>query len=420
MIMDYEKLTEELKKRGSVPGLDAIRRLLFALGDPQDEIPVVHIAGTNGKGSVFACLSSILIEAGYKVGRYVSPTITCYEERFQINGAYIKRERLERLYVLVEEALKRAEKAGVTPTLFEVETALAFLYFKEEKVDFALIETGMGGLLDATNVVSTPLLCVISSISYDHQAFLGETLSEIAAQKAGIIKEGCSVVLAENLPEAAKVVRLEAQKKKAACMEICAKDYQVIEEMPFGSRFSWKKTEFSLALPGRHQIANAVTALAASELLLEEMDETKRREAQQAGLSKARWPGRLELLRKSPLFYRDGAHNPDGARKLADFLQKHFTNKKIIYIMGVLKDKEYKKMLAALLPLAQKVYVFTPENERGLSADILAAAVREMHIPVTVCADVNAAARQALSEAAREDVLVACGSLSFMEAMEEY
>ena len=433
--MNYISLIEELKKRGSVPGLDAIEGLLEELGHPEDNLKVVHIAGTNGKGSIFAYLSSILIAAGFKVGRYISPTISCYEERFQINGEYITKDELARLYNIVEEAMKREEeKTGLKPTLFEVETAISFLYFKEEKVDYALIEVGMGGRMDATNVIRHPELTVISSISYDHQAFLGDTLEEIAWQKSGIIKASRPVVLSENSDEVCKVIEQEATKKKVKCIEIKPTDYEVLSETPYGSTFLWKEQRYETKLPGRHQVSNAVTALAASEYLFrkdyeknnarkaiaEELDEMNVKSAQQGGIIRTCWPGRLEVLKKEPLFYRDGAHNPDGAKKLAAFLQKYFTNKKIIYIMGVLKDKEYKKMLRYLMPMAKEVYVFKPKNERGLSAQILADTIKEVaDVSVTIESDVNAAVFRALDTAKPDDVLVACGSLSFMEEMED-
>lgn len=433
--MNYISLIEELKKRGSVPGLDAIEGLLEELGHPEDNLKIVHIAGTNGKGSIFAYLSSILIAAGFKVGRYISPTISCYEERFQINGEYITKDKLARLYNIVEEAMKREEeKTGLKPTLFEVETAISFLYFKEEKVDYALIEVGMGGRMDATNVIRHPELTVISSISYDHQAFLGDTLEEIAWQKAGIIKESCPVVLSENSDEVCKVIEQEATKKKVKCIEIKPTDYEVLSETPYGSTFLWKEQRYETKLPGRHQVSNAVTALAASEYLFrkdyeknnarkaiaKKLDEMNVKSAQQGGIIRTCWPGRLEVLKKEPLFYRDGAHNPDGAKKLAAFLQKYFTNKKIIYIMGVLKDKEYKKMLRYLMPMAKEVYVFKPKNERGLSAQILADTIKEVaDVSVTIESDVNAAVLRALDTAKPDDVLVACGSLSFMEEMED-
>ncbi|HIZ39297.1 MAG TPA: bifunctional folylpolyglutamate synthase/dihydrofolate synthase [Candidatus Anaerobutyricum stercoris] len=443
MEYQYHKIIEKLKKRGSTPGLEPVRALLAALKHPEEKIAVVHIAGTNGKGSVFAFLSAILQEGGYRVGRYISPTIHSYEERFQINGQEISPEKLEKYYVRMERAMEQMERTQQPPlrqpTLFEVETALAFLYFAEEQVDVALIETGMGGTHDATNVVEHPLLTVISSVSYDHKAFLGDTLEEIAGEKAGIIKENVPVVVEENVPEVCRIMQETAARKHAPCTLIRAADYQVETESVTGSTFIWKKHRFSIFLPGQHQISNAVTALAAAEELMERLPSEGRRKLEpgenarfipaadkrlgwpemERGLVNARWPGRLELLGERPYIFRDGAHNPDGARKLAQFLEKHFTNRRIIYIMGVLKDKEYEKMLAELMPLASEIYTFRPHNERGLSGEVLAACAQRFGVPSHCCQDVNEAIRRGREKAEQEDVIVICGSLSFMEEMED-
>ena len=443
MKYQYHKIIEKLKKRGSTPGLEPVRALLAALKHPEEKISVVHIAGTNGKGSVFAFLSAVLQEGGYRVGRYISPTIHSYEERFQINGQEISPEKLEKYYVRMERAMEQMERTQQPslrqPTLFEVETALAFLYFAEEQVDVALIETGMGGTDDATNVIEHPLLTVISSVSYDHKAFLGDTLEEIAGEKAGIIKENVPVVVEENVPEVCRIMQETAARKHAPCTLIRAADYQVETESVTGSTFIWKKHRFSIFLPGQHQISNAVTALAAAEELMERLPSEGRRKLEpgenarfipaadkrlgwpemERGLANARWPGRLELLGERPYTFRDGAHNPDGARKLAQFLEKHFTNRRIIYIMGVLKDKEYEKMLAELMPLASEIYTFRPHNERGLSGEVLAACAQRFGVPSHCCQDVNEAIRRGREKAEQEDVIVICGSLSFMEEMED-
>ena len=443
MEYQYHKIIEKLKKRGSTPGLEPVRALLAALKHPEEKIAVVHIAGTNGKGAVLAFLSAILQEGGYRVGRYISPTIHSYEERFQINGQEISPEKLEKYYVRMERATEQMERTQQPslrqPTLFEVETALAFLYFAEEQVDVALIETGMGGTYDATNVIEHPLLTVISSVSYDHKAFLGDTLEEIAGEKAGIIKENVPVVVEENVPEVCRIMQKTAARKHAPCTLIRAADYQVETESVTGSTFIWKKHRFSIFLPGQHQISNAVTALAAAEELMERLPSKGRRKLEpgenarfisaadkrlgwpemERGLANARWPGRLELLGERPYTFRDGAHNPDGARKLAQFLEKHFTNRRIIYIMGVLKDKEYEKMLAELMPLASEIYTFRPHNERGLSGEVLAACAQRFGVPSHCCQDVNEAIRRGREKAEQEDVIVICGSLSFMEEMED-
>lgn len=426
----YHKIIEELQKRGSSPGLEAVRELLAALGHPERELRIIHIAGTNGKGSVLAFLSSILTESGCRVGRYVSPTIRSYEERFQINGEAIAPGKLETYYTRMEATMKEMEEwSDRKPTLFEVETALAFLYFAEEGVDFALIETGMGGTLDATNVVEHPLLTIISSVSFDHKEFLGDTLSEIAGQKAGIIKEGVPVIVSENVPEVCQVIREQAERMHAPCVLLNDDMAQVKDESVKGSTFIWKKHRFFIPLPGRHQVSNAVTALAAA-VMLWEMGALPPGEGRggagrapawnaiRQGLARTRWPGRLEVLRERPLVIRDGAHNPDGARRLAQFLEKHFTNRRILYIMGVLRDKEYKEMLSYLAPLGREIYVFRPDNPRGLDAEKLAEAAKRCHMDARVFSGVNEALARALLAAGPEDVIVVCGSLSFMENMD--
>ena len=411
----YYEVIEKLKKRGSSPGLETVRGLLDVLGHPEERLRIVHIAGTNGKGSVFAFLASMLKEGGYRVGRYISPTIHSYEERFQIDGKEISPDKLEMYFSRMERAMAQMENAQTEKN------------HAEEGVDFALIETGMGGTCDATNVIEHPMLTVISSISYDHKAFLGDTLPEIAGQKAGIIKEQVPVVVSENVPEVCRVLEEKAREKHAECTFIKEADYRVETEAVNGSTFIWKKHRFTISLPGRHQISNAVTALTAAEKLSGILSKAGQPQensgigwsAMQQGLAGTRWPGRLELLHEKPYIFRDGAHNPDGARKLGQFLEKHFTNQKIIYIMGVLKDKEYEKMLAELLPLAAQVYTFRPDNERGLSGEVLAGCARTFGVKAESCDNVNAAMERAVKQAKKEDVLVICGSLSFMEEMDD-
>ena len=408
------ELTEKLAGKGIRPGLTVMNQLLDALGHPERSLKIIHIAGTNGKGSVFAFLSSVLQEAGYRVGRYISPTIICYEERFQINGNFISQQRLDRYFAQIGKVITRFEESGMDiPTLFEVETAISFLYFKDEKTDFALIETGMGGRLDATNVVKEPILTVIASVSYDHKSFLGNTLGEIARQKSGIIKKNIPVIVSENPPEVTEIIRKEAKDNHSPCMEVSRDDYVVVEEKYDGSSFLWRGEVYEMNLPGRHQISNAVTALMAGEYLLGRDSD----DAMKNGLKKTVWPGRLEIIRRRPLTYLDGAHNPDGAVKLAQFLQKHFTNRRILYIIGVLKDKEYKKMLEVSLPVCEKAFVFRPDNPRGLHVEKLACCIRSFGKEAEICENVNQACKRALSQAAEEDILVVWGSLSFIEDM---
>ena len=308
------------------------------------------------------------------------------------------------------------ERGWETPTIFEAETAIALMYFRDEKVDYALIETGMGGLKDATNVIKHPFLTIITSISEDHKAFLGDTLEEIACQKAVIIKKNVPVILGINEAIVCDVVRKTCKNAGARCIAIKKEDVSDVRETPTGSDFCYLGEEYHIKLPGYHQIENAANAIQAALLIREaEGPDSVSITDIKEGLAQARWPGRLELIAEDPPFYMDGAHNPDGARKLAAFLQKHFTNRKIIYIMGVLRDKDYPLMLEYLMPLAASVYVFTPGNQRGLEARELAKAVASFHIPVTICENVNEAVQRAGTEQKDADCFVLCGSLSFME-----
>ena len=416
----YKDIVKELSARGSLPGLDAIKSLLARLGSPQEDLPVIHVAGTNGKGSVCAFLESILREAGCRVGRYLSPTITAYEERFQINGSYIEPEELEKLYVRVLEADRLSQEAGVRQaSLFEIETAIALLWFKGSNVDYALVECGMGGREDATNVFDRPLLSIITSISFDHMQFLGSSLSQIAWHKAGIIKAGCPLILSENDPEVREIVAGEAEKAGAPLILIDSGSYRVIKESYDGNEFEYGGQVLQTGMIGRHQISNAVTAIAAARQLLTatNMSSPALDQVVSRGIAEAFWPGRLEIISRSPLTYRDGAHNIGGIQALAAFVEKHFTNRRIIYIMGILSDKEVEKMVRTLVPSADRFYVFTPNNHRGLAADRLAQIVHNCGKEACIASDVNEAMRQARKDARQEDVLILCGSLSFMNEM---
>ena len=424
--MKEKDFIRKLEKKGIVPGLSAMRQLLDQLGHPEKDLSVIHAAGTNGKGSVIAFLSSILQEAGYTVGTYTSPAVFAQGEQFQINGAVADPGKINTLWEEIEAAVRELERKGrETPSLFEAETALAFLLFKEARTDYVLLEAGMGGLLDATNVVKKPVLTVITSISYDHTAWLGGTLTEIARHKAGIIKPGIPVVVSHNPEEVMTVIRDRACRCHSSLTEVRKEEYQILSERIDGSRFCYKGEIFEIRLPGSHQVMNAVTALRAADILLgggdggpslsagEQTGEKSLSSLMKRALLRTVWPGRLQIINHSPLTILDGAHNPDGARKLSEFLQKHFTNRKILYIMGMLKDKDYEKMVA-LLPHGEAAFVFRPENRRGLDADLLESAVSRAGMKAFVCRDVCDALDQAEGLASEEDVIVICGSLSFM------
>lgn len=351
--MNYQATMEFIgraNKFGSILGLDNIRELLNRLGNPQDRLKIVHIAGTNGKGSTLAFLASVFKEQGYEAGRYVSPASFCYEEKFRINDEIITKEDLcfymEKIKKTAEEMVRDGKEH---PTVFEMETALSFLYFLDKKVDAVLLETGLGGRLDATNVIKHPICTVIASIGYDHTQYLGSTIQEIAGEKAGILKKGCPAVSYDNTSEAREVIEKAAEEKNVPLIFADTSRVTILSENLEGSVFSYvcaDGTEYrnmEIGMLGEHQIFNAAAALETIQILKKSY--IFRQDSIRKGFKKARWDGRLQRISAVPAAFCDGAHNPDGAQKLLQFLQKNFTNKKIIYIMGVLSDKDYPQML---------------------------------------------------------------------------
>lgn len=417
--LDY---VEQINCFGIVPGLDSIRELCNRLGNPQKKLQFVHVAGTNGKGSTLAYISTIMKYAGYRVGRYVSPTIFEYRERIQVNEKMITKAALCEGMELIQGICNEMVEQGFHhPTPFEVETALAFWYFEKKECDLVVLETGMGGLEDATNIIENTLVAVIASIGMDHMQFLGNTLSKIAKQKAGIIKQGCRVVSLLQEEEAMKVVLETARDKQAV---LCIADDKEAGNVRYGlkkQRFDYrglKKLEISLA--GHCQIANAILALEAVFSLREE-GYTIPDKAVYDGLRNTVWTGRFSVVHEKPLFIVDGAHNEDAARKLVTSIETYLSGKRIIFIMGVLKDKEYEKVIAITKDYADQIITLTPpENPRALSGLELAREVSKVHPMVTVAESVEDAVDIAYMMAGKDDVILAFGSLSFLGRMMNY
>lgn len=407
---------ESLSGLGIVPGLDSIRTLCEKLGNPQNELTFVHVAGTNGKGSVCAYMASVLKHCKMKTGRYLSPTIFRYRERIQVNDKCISVEALCRLTGQVREACEEMVREGLPhPTAFEIETVVGFLYFLEKGCDIVILEAGMGGLLDATNLIDTTCLAVLTSISMDHMKFLGDSLEKIAIQKAGIIKPGCRVVTMNDDQTVLRVIEQTAQEKECRLDVVCRADIRNVKYGLEKQRFDYgeyRKLEISLA--GRYQIENCALAVKALQILSEcgfAIPEEKLR----IGLLKTRWPGRFTVIGKKPWFLADGAHNEDAAKRLAESITFYFTNKRIIYIMGVLKDKEYEKIIDLTCHLADQILtVTTPENPRALPAHELAQAVMRVNPNVTETASLEEAVEIARLLASKDDVIIAFGSLSFL------
>lgn len=408
---------EKLKDLGTHLGLETMTELCRRLGDPQDALTFIHIAGTNGKGSILAMLSETLAVCGYKTGRYLSPAVTDYRERFQINGRMIGKKLLcEYVERLKEECERMCEEGFSHPTPFEFETALAFLYFKEKKCDIVVLETGLGGLTDATNIVKTTVLSVISSIGMDHMEFLGDTLSKIAGVKAGIIKEGIPTVSSWQEPEALEVIKDACKKKKAPLFLADEKKAELLGGSRNGIRFSYKKYKgMKLSFMGTYQLSNGAAALEALDCLRNEAGLILPQEKIRYAFQRILWPGRFERIAEKPDFYIDGAHNEAAVKSLVKTVEFYFTNKKIIYIMGVLKDKDYEKMIQLSHPYADSIItVKTPDNPRAMDAYELAKAVSVYHKRVTAADSLEEAVEMAYLMGKKDGVIIAFGSLSYL------
>ncbi len=410
--LDY---VEGLKKYGSIPGLANMERLCRRLGDPQDGLKFIHIAGTNGKGSVLAFCSEILKTSGYRVGRYLSPTIFEYRERIQLNGRPISQKELCRLLELIKNKCEEIVAEGFNhPTVFEIETAMAFCYFKEQKCDIVVLETGLGGLLDATNIVKNTVLEIFTSISLDHMGVLGDTLPQIAENKAGIMKPGSRALALQGDKEVMAVLERKAEELSIPLSIADPSNLKGIKSSLDRQSFRYGKYEdLTIHMVGRYQLENAMLAVCAMEELVKAGFPVKEK-AIYKGLSDAFWPGRFQVLAKNPLFIVDGAHNRDGAARLAQTIQFYFTNRRIIYIIGILRDKEQEEILKAACPLAAQVFTVPTIGERGLSSYELACTAKQYHGNVTSVDSIQEAVELAYLSANKDTVIIAFGSLSYL------
>lgn len=417
--MNYREAMEYLQgiaAKGSIYGLETMRVLLTEFGNPQDCLKCIHVAGTNGKGSVIAFLDSVLRKSGYKTGRYISPAVLDYREKIQINGEYISEEQVSGLITEIRTATEKVHEA----TAFEIETIMAFLYFAREKCDYVIIETGLGGAEDATNIIKNPLVSVIASISMDHMNILGNTVEKIASCKAGIVKNGCPAVIMKQKPSVQKVFE---DRCKETASELVIADYDNVvlkSENIKCRRFDYKNyKDVVISLVGKYQISNATLALEVISLLRRIGINISDR-AVHEGMANAVWPARFSCLDEEEiLFFADGAHNEDAARSLRETMLQYFSDKKLIFIMGVLADKEYEKVIALTAELAEYIITITPKNPRALCADSLKTAVCKVNRNVMAAISLEEAVEKAYEYAkscddAKDYVIVAFGSLSYM------
>jgi len=416
--LDYIHST---RKFGWKLGLENIRNLLCMLGNPHEKLKYVHVAGTNGKGSTVAFISSVLTESGYKTGMFISPYIERFTERIQINGEEIPEDDLAKITKMVKECVDEMLQKGMThPTEFEIVTAIGLQYFYEMNCDIVVLEVGLGGRFDSTNVINNSLVSVITSISYDHMDILGNTLPQIAFEKAGIIKENGDVVLYSQEKEVEEVIEAVCIGKKAKLHKV---DFSKIKLQNFsidGQIFDYGEYKnLKIGLLGKHQLKNAAVAIEACNILADKgyeiYDEYLRR-----GLEKAKWPGRMEIVCKSPLFIIDGAHNVEGTLTLAENLNTYFPEKKKILIMGVLKDKQYEEMIKIIVPLAGAVVAVTPLSERALGSEELSEYIKLYCKNVMVGKTIEDGIEKAINIYDGESVICAFGSLYYIGEVGRY
>ena len=409
--MPYEEALSYIHSicwKGSKLGLDRTRELLGKLDDPQKELKFIHIAGTNGKGSTAAMLSSILEEAGYRVGLYTSPFINRFNERMQVNHQPIPDEELA---ALTEYVRPHADAMADSPTEFELITALAMVWFARQKCDIVVLEVGMGGELDSTNIIDVPEAAVIAAMGMDHVKELGPTMADIARAKAGIIKEGGRVVSYGGNPEADEVIAAVCRARNAS---LCQPDFSAIVPGDFsleGQTFSYKGWRgLRIPLVGAYQMNNAAVVLETVEVL-RQRGWSVSDEAVRQGLADTRWPARFEVLRRDPVFIVDGGHNPHGIRATAESLSRLFPGRKITFVTGVMADKDVEHILGLIVPLAEQFFTVRPDNPRAMDAGELAARIEAMGAKATACASVRDGVDRAIQAEGPHGVACALGSL---------
>jgi len=398
---------------GKKVGLQNMEILLSRLGNPHKSLVCLHVAGTNGKGSTCAYLASVLQQGGAKVGLYTSPYLMRYNERIEVNGVPIPDETLADITTKVKQQADEMEATGEgNPTVFELGTAVMFLYFAQEQVDFAVIEVGMGGRFDPTNVLS-PTVCAIARIGLDHTKVLGDTPEKIAFEKAGIIKENVPVVLQKQGESIGRVIAEAAAQKHAKLLDLNTIPVEITNETARGTTFMcdlphFGRQEYTINLCGAYQVDNALTALGALALLPEHLRPDVA--TVQAGLAATKWPGRLEWFDNLLL---DGAHNPQGAATVADYVRKHLVGKRIVLLTGMMHDKDVSGVTALLAPLAQEIFTVQPEHfPRALTGAQLANIYRaQTSVPIHPVEETQDALQYATQAAGKDGIVLICGSL---------
>lgn len=417
--MNYEEALNYINdknKYGSRLGLDTISKLLELLGNPHENLKYIHIAGTNGKGSTASYVATMLKEAGYKVGLYTSPYLERFNERISINGEDIPDERLAEITQRVKDSIQIMLNEGYEhPTTFEIVTAIGFVYFYEENVDYVVLEVGLGGRLDSTNVIKESVLSIITTIDYDHMDVLGDTLGKIAFEKAGIIKENGRVLSYPQDEEAIEVIKKVARERKAELTICPMENVEIVELNDFGGVFNYRYNNkqynnIEISLLGEHQVYNAALALTAVLMMRDRGDLNITDDEIRAGLKNTKWRGRLEVLRREPLFIIDGAHNLQGIRVLSKSL-KTFKYNRLILGIAILKDKDVEHMIEKLTPLADEIVVTEANIHRKMEAEELEKMINKYNTNTHVKKNIKEAIDMAFELANKDDLILFAGSL---------
>ena len=420
MKMTYEEAMEYISNVGmfgSNYGLERTHRLLELLGSPQNKLKLIHIAGTNGKGSTTSMISKVLIGMGFKVGMYTSPYLEVFEERIQINGVNIPKDKLIDNLENVKYAVSKVIEEGYEhPTEFEIITALMFLYFYNEKIDYGVIEVGLGGRLDSTNVI-IPKVSVITSISMDHINILGNTIEEIAKEKSGMIKEDVPVILYPQKKEAEDVILKAAHNNNSKVYYVKTDDGNLkgidYDNITQNVQVNGLNGIYNVDLPllGEHQILNLCVAIKAVEVLCQVEKIQYNKEIIEESLKDVKWIGRLETLNRNPLIVIDGAHNIDGIRVLKNNIRKYFKYNKMYLLLGILADKQVDEMIKEITPMAEKIFALTPHSDRAELSEDLKREIEKVNQNVEAFDDYNEAINEALKVAEDDDLILVSGSL---------
>ncbi|WP_130807447.1 bifunctional folylpolyglutamate synthase/dihydrofolate synthase [Senegalia massiliensis] len=418
--MNYNKALEFIhgtRKFGSKLGLDNIKKLLELLGNPHDKLKFIHIAGTNGKGSTTSFISSILFESGYKVGAFTSPYLEVFNERIRINNQNISDKRLSEVTLKVKEKVEQMLMEGYNhPTEFEIVTAIAFVYFLEEKTDIIALEVGLGGRYDSTNIIGKPLISVITPISLDHMDILGDTIEKIAYEKAGIIKENSKVISYTQQNEAHNVLVNVSKEKRSEIMFLDFNDISIDECNDKGSVFNISHKDktygnLKINLIGKYQVYNASLAVKTLLILNDNNEINISEENIRKGLENTAWMGRLEIINNNPKVVIDGAHNEAGAKSLVENIENLFEFNKLILLVGMLKDKEVDKILSIVIPHADNIIVTKPRVPRAMSSKDLAKKINKINQKVVSEESIEQAIKLCFDEYNEGDLIVASGSL---------